>query len=82
MHRHLVTVEVRVERLAHQRMDLDRLALDEHRHECLDAEAVQRWCAVQEHRMLLDHGVQDVPHLGPDTLHHALCALDVLRDIL
>ena len=39
VHRHLVTVEVRVERLADERVDLDRLALDEHGHERLDAES-------------------------------------------
>ena len=41
MDRHLVTVEVGVEGCADQRMDLDGLALDEHRLESLDAEAVQ-----------------------------------------
>ena len=50
VHGHLVTVEVGVERLADERMDLDRLALDEHRHERLDAEAVQGRGAVEEHR--------------------------------
>jgi hypothetical protein len=38
VHGHLVTVEVGVERGAHQRVDLDRLALDQHRLERLDAE--------------------------------------------
>ena len=52
---HLVAVEVRVERVADERVDLDRLALDEHRLERLDAETVERRCAVQEHRMLGDH---------------------------
>ena len=33
---HLVAVEVRVERVADERVDLDRLALDEHRLEGLD----------------------------------------------
>ena len=36
VHGHLVAVEVGVERLADERMDLDRLALDEHRLERLD----------------------------------------------
>jgi hypothetical protein len=31
MHGHLIAVEVRVERRAYERMNLDRLALDEHR---------------------------------------------------
>ena len=49
---HLVAVEVGVERRADERVKLDGLALDEHRLERLDAEAVQRRRAVQEHRVL------------------------------
>jgi hypothetical protein len=40
MHGHLVAVEVCVERVADERVDLDRLALDEHGLERLDAEPV------------------------------------------
>ena len=61
VHGHLVAVEVGVERGADQRVKLDRLALDQHRLERLDAEAVERRRAVQEHRMLADHLVEDVP---------------------
>ena len=74
--RHLVTVEVGVEGGADQRMQLDRLALDQHRLEGLDAQAVQRRRAVQQHRMLADHLFQDVPDLGPLLLDHALGGLD------
>src|SRR6185437_6433135 len=49
VHGHLVAVEVRVEGGADERMNLDGLALDEHRLEGLDAEAVQRRSAVQQH---------------------------------
>ena len=52
VHGHLVAVEVGVERRADERVQLDRLALDEHRLERLDAEAVQRRRAVQQHRVL------------------------------
>ena len=38
---HLVTVEVGVERGADERVQVDRLALDQHRLEGLDAETVQ-----------------------------------------
>ena len=62
VHRHLVAVEVGVERRADQRMQLDRLAFDQHRLERLDAEAVQRRRAVQHHRVLADHFLEDVPH--------------------
>ena len=64
VHGHLVAVEVGVERGADQRMQLDRLAFDQHRLERLDAEAMQRRRAVQQHRMLADHLVEDVPDLG------------------
>lgn len=62
MHGHLVAVEVGVERGADQRVQLDRLALDQLRLERLDTEAVQRRRAVQQHRMLADHLIEDIPH--------------------
>ena len=61
VHRHLVAVEIGVESGAHQRMQLDRLALDQHRLERLDAESMQRGGAVEQDRMLADHLVEDVP---------------------
>ena len=51
VHGHLVAVEVGVEAFAHQRVNLDRVAFDEHRLERLDAHAVQRRGAVQQHRV-------------------------------
>ena len=78
VHGHLVAVEVRVERVADQRVDLDRLALDEHRLERLDAEPVERRRAVQQHRVLRDHLLEDVPDLGHHRLDHLLGGLDVL----
>ena len=47
VHGHLVTVEVGVERRADERMDADGLALDQHRLERLDAQAVERRRAVR-----------------------------------
>ncbi len=64
VHGHLVAVEVGVERGADQRMKLDRLALDQHRLERLNAETMQRRRAVQQHRMLADDLVEDIPDLG------------------
>ena len=75
---HLVAVEVGVERVADERVHLDRLALDEHRLERLDAEPVQRRSPVQEHRMLGDDLLEDVPDLGDHRLDHLLRRLDVL----
>src|SRR3712207_7114516 len=48
------------------------LPLDQDRLESLDAQAVERRRAVQEHRVLLDDVLEDVPHLGPEPLHHLL----------
>src|SRR5690606_7249109 len=79
VHSHLVTVEVRVERGTHERVQLDGLALDQLGLEGLDAETVQRGCAVEQHGALADDLLEHVPHLRARTLHHALGALDVLR---
>ena len=78
---HLVAVEVGVEGRAHQRVDLDGLALDQHRLEGLDAEAVQRRRPVQQHRVLLDDVLEHVPHLRAAALDHALGRLDVLGQL-
>ena len=77
--RHLVTVEVGVEGGADQRVDLDRLALDQLRLEGLDAETVQRRRTVEQHRVLADDLFEDVPHDRARALDHALGGLDVLR---
>ena len=63
VNRHLVAVEVGIEGCADQRMKLDRLAFDQHRLERLDAEAVQRGRAVEQHRMLADYLFEDIPDL-------------------
>ena len=63
VHGHLVAVEVGVEALADQRVDADRVALDEHRLERLDAHAVQRRGPVQQDRVVVDDLLEDVPHL-------------------
>ena len=73
MDRHLVAVKVRVVRRTRERMQLQRTALGEHRLECLNAEAVQRRRAVEEHGVLLDDIFEHVPDLGARALDHALC---------
>ena len=75
---HLVAIEVGVERGTHQGVELDRLTLDKLRLEGLDAQAVKRRCAVQQHRALTDDLLQHIPHLGTAALDHTLGALDVL----
>ena len=59
---HLVAVEVGIECGADQRVQLDGLTFDQLRFEGLDAQAVQRRCAVQHHGMLADHFVENVPN--------------------
>src|SRR5690606_25675279 len=76
---HLVAVEVRVERGAHERVQVDGLALDELRLERLDAQTVQGGRTVEQDRVLADDLLEDVPHLGTAALDHALGRLDVLR---
>ena len=81
MDSHLVAVEVGVERVADERMHLDRLALDEHRLERLDAQAMQRRCAVEQHRVLGDDLLEDVPDLGRHRVDVLLRRLDVLHGL-
>ena len=76
MHGHLVAVEVGVEALADQRVELDGVAFHQRRLEGLDAHAVQRGGAVQEHGVVLDHFFEDVPDLLVLPLQHLLGRLD------
>src|ERR1022692_4956799 len=76
VNRHLVAVEVGVERRADQRVNLDGLAFHQHRLKSLNAQAVQRRSAVQQHRVVLDDFFQDVPHNRFLLLHHFLGLLD------
>ncbi len=79
VHSHLVTVEVRVERGADQRVDLDGLAFDQLWLERLDTEPVQGRCPVEQHRMLGDDLFEHIPDDRTGPLHHPLGRLDVLR---
>src|SRR6185312_9752736 len=69
-------IEIGVEGGADQRMKLDRFAFDEGRLERLDAEAVQRRRAVEQHRMFADHFLENVPDLGTLFLDRAFRRLD------
>src|SRR5206468_4142751 len=74
--RHLVAVEVGVERRADERMDADRLAFDQYWLERLNAEAMQRRRAIEQHGMLADHFLEHVPHFGTLQLDHLFRLLD------
>ena len=77
MNRHLVTVEVSVERGTNKRMQADCLTFNEHGLECLDAQTVKGWSAVQEHGMFRDDLFKHVPNVACATIHCALRCLDV-----
>ena len=77
MHSHLVAVEVRVERGADERMQLNGTALNEDRLKRLNAQAVQRRCTVQHDRVILDDNLQCVPNLALRALYGLSCSLDV-----
>src|SRR5690348_4223434 len=76
MYRHLVAVKVGVKRGANQRVDLDRLTFHQDWFERLNAEAVQSWSAIQEHRMVFNDLFQDVPNDRLLLLDHFLRLLD------
>src|SRR5690242_11625281 len=76
---HLVAVEIGVVRRADQRMEVDRLPLDEDGLERLNPEAMQRRRAIQQYRVFADHLVENVPDLGAYPFDHPLRALDVVR---
>ena len=76
MHRHLVAVEIRIERRTDQGMQLNGFTLDENRLEGLDPQAVQGGRPVEHHRVFLDHLVKGIPYFGNLALHHLLGAFD------
>ena len=81
MHGHLVPVEVGVEGLAHQRVNLDGLALHQQRLKSLNPQPVQGGGPVEEHRMIPYHLPQHVPHLRTLPFHHSLGRLDARRQV-
>ena len=64
VYRHLVAVKVRVVRRANQRVNANRLALNERRHKCLHRKPVQRRGAVEQHGVIARHFLEHIPHLG------------------
>ncbi len=79
MHGHLVAIEVRVERRADERMQLNRLTLDEHGLERLNAQAMQRRRTIEHDGMLANDLRQNVPDLRPFALDETLGRLDRRR---
>ena len=76
VHGHLVAVEIGVERRADQRVDANGFAFDQHRLKRLNAQAVKRRGAVEQHRMLANHFFENVPNDRVLLLDHFLGLLD------
>ena len=76
MNRHLIAIEVGIEGGAHERVQTDCLALDQHRIEGLNPQPVQRRRTVQEDRVFTDHLVQHVPDFRTLLLDQPFGALD------
>jgi hypothetical protein len=79
--RHLITIEVSVERLTNERVELYCLTFDQDGLECLDTKPVKRWRTVQQHGVLLDNVAKYIPDLGTPSFHHPLRCLDVLGEV-
>jgi hypothetical protein len=82
VHGHLVTVEVRVERGADERVDSDGLSFDEHRLESLDAESVKGRRTVQQHRVIANDLFKNLIDFGRLLFDDLLGALHRLGDSL
>ncbi len=80
VHRHLVTVKVRVEGRTGQGVQLDSLSLNHLRLEGLDTQAVQRRSTVQKNGVALHHVFQDVPNNGFALVDDLLCRLHRFHD--
>src|SRR5260370_15956290 len=78
----LIAVEIGIERRADERMELNGLSVDQDRLERLDAEAVERRRAVEQHRVLANDFVEDVPDLRFFLFDQLLRLLDRRREAL
>ena len=79
VNRHLVAVEVRVERGTYERVKLYRSAFNEYRLERLNGQAVKSRSSVEQHGVILYYVFKSVPYFGADSFNLLLCVLDVRR---
>ena len=77
VYRHLVAVEVSVERLTYQRMELYCASFHKYGFKGLNGQTVQGRSTVEQHGMLFDNILQCVPYLRACLFHFLLCILDV-----
>src|SRR3989339_705166 len=61
---HLVAIEIRIEGCANKRMQTDGFAFNENGVEGLYPKTVKRWSSIEQHRMVLDDLLKDIPNLG------------------
>ena len=76
MHRHLIAVKVRIKGGTNQRMQLQRLALNQDRFKGLDSQTVQSWGSIEQYRILFDDIVQGIPDFGDFAFDHFLGAFN------
>ena len=76
MDSHLIAVEVRIKGGTNERVNLDGLAFNENRLECLNPKSMQRWSAIEQNRMVLDDFFKNVPYYRILPLDHFLGGLD------
>ena len=81
VNRHLVAVEVRVERFARERVQFDRFAFDEYRFEGENAEPVQRRRAVQHNRMFAHDFIEDRVHFRRFLFDKRFRFFDIEHDV-
>ena len=62
MHRHHVTIEVRIVACAHKWVDMDRISFDELRIKGLNSLFVKRWCTIEKHRSVINKPLQNIPY--------------------
>ena len=76
MNRHLIAVEVGIERRADERVNFNRFAFDQNRLESLNSESVQSRSAIQQNRMFADNFFQNIPDNRLLPLDHFTRLLD------
>ena len=78
VHRHLVTIEIRIERRTNKWVKLNCLSFDQFRLERLYRQTVKRWGAVKHDRMPLQYVFKNIPNNRFFALNQFLGALHCL----
>ena len=73
---HLVTIEVRIETFADQRMQVDGVSFYQGRLKSLNPHAVQSWSTIQQHGMIGDYLLEDIPDFFVFPFQHFLGRFD------